>query len=296
MNFVQLTQFKAVAECENLSLAAKQLFISQSTLTKAIQRLEAELGSQLFDRRGKKISLNATGQLVLNYVDTILETYGAMQEALRTIDAGRKALRLGTNLPNITRYITPLFRLEFQDVQLSEQYYDQSSLPSDLLTKHIQDVLLSPEPFAEASGICSELLFTDRIELCVPPDSPLAGKTGISPQALHKRDLVIASDIYGCYPLQQFFQFLQQEGIQPDYTFVQDIGALEYYLSISDGLTLSSSLTAKYFSFSDRTQIVIDAPMTNIPYYISYLQSRRIDMSPFIDWLKKVLNKGVLPA
>lgn len=56
MKLNQFMQFKAVAECEN---------ISQATLTKSIQRFEKQLGSQLFDRVGKRITLNDKGRLGL---------------------------------------------------------------------------------------------------------------------------------------------------------------------------------------------------------------------------------------
>ncbi len=58
MELQQLRYFILAAETQNLSLAAKQLGISQPSLSRSITRLENDLGVKLFSRSGKKITLN----------------------------------------------------------------------------------------------------------------------------------------------------------------------------------------------------------------------------------------------
>ena len=57
MNISQLRYFTTVAQLENVSKAADLLYLSQSSLSKNIAKLEEELGMPLFDRNGKKITL-----------------------------------------------------------------------------------------------------------------------------------------------------------------------------------------------------------------------------------------------
>lgn len=72
VNIFQLRYFTTVAQLENLSRAADLLHLSQSSLSKGIARLEAELGMPLFDRKGKKITLNAQGARFLECSNVIL--------------------------------------------------------------------------------------------------------------------------------------------------------------------------------------------------------------------------------
>ncbi|MGY0056407.1 LysR family transcriptional regulator [Streptomyces sp. LZ34] len=83
MDLLQLRYFQAVARYEHISRAAEELRIAQPSLSRAIARLEAELGSPLFDRQGRRIRLNQYGAMFLRHVD----------RALRELDDGRRALR-----------------------------------------------------------------------------------------------------------------------------------------------------------------------------------------------------------
>lgn len=72
MEWHHFEYFKTLAETEHVTMAAKQLSVSQSALSRAIFKLEEELEVQLFDRRGRHIYLNAFGKEFLQYTNRIL--------------------------------------------------------------------------------------------------------------------------------------------------------------------------------------------------------------------------------
>ena len=74
MNLRQLYYFKAIAELEHYTRAAEKLYVSQSSLSHAIQDLEAELNVEFFVKRGRNVELTKYGQLFLPYVQQTLET------------------------------------------------------------------------------------------------------------------------------------------------------------------------------------------------------------------------------
>ncbi|MEU2712147.1 LysR substrate-binding domain-containing protein [Streptomyces sp. NPDC007205] len=82
MDLLQLRYFQSVARYEHISRAAEELRIAQPSLSRAIARLEAELGSPLFDRQGRRIRLNQYGAVFLRHVD----------RALSELDDGRRAV------------------------------------------------------------------------------------------------------------------------------------------------------------------------------------------------------------
>lgn len=83
MDLLQLQYFCTIAQYENITKAAKALFVSQPNLSTSLSRLEDDLGVKLFDRRRGKVSLTPSGQLFLDYA----------QRALNELNAGVKAVQ-----------------------------------------------------------------------------------------------------------------------------------------------------------------------------------------------------------
>lgn len=77
MNVLQLQYFCAVARSGHLSKTAESLHIAQPSLSKSIQRLEHELGVELFDRAGGGMRLNAFGRAWLAHAEAMLAEYEA---------------------------------------------------------------------------------------------------------------------------------------------------------------------------------------------------------------------------
>ena len=101
LNISQLYSFIVVAQNENLSKAANMLYISQSALSKSIAKLEEELGVPLFDRRGKKIVLNAQGKRFLESSIDILREIEFTTQDLRALASGQGyKLRIGCPGPS----------------------------------------------------------------------------------------------------------------------------------------------------------------------------------------------------
>src|SRR6478735_7393087 len=71
MELLQLKYFQTVAYTEHISKAAAQLNIAQPSLSLTIKRLEDEMGTPLFHRKGRNIELNAAGEILLKHVNRI---------------------------------------------------------------------------------------------------------------------------------------------------------------------------------------------------------------------------------
>jgi len=78
----QLKQLIAFATHGTLSKAAEELYISQSALSRSIQKLEKTLGAELFDRKKNKMELNENGKTVIQYAEKILNLVDEMEEKL----------------------------------------------------------------------------------------------------------------------------------------------------------------------------------------------------------------------
>lgn len=83
MELDYLKEFIAAAQVCNMFETSEQMFISQSTLSRHIKRLEESLGVDLFDRTPKSIQINRNGQIFLEYAKKMLDIE---QEARRALE------------------------------------------------------------------------------------------------------------------------------------------------------------------------------------------------------------------
>ena len=73
MDFKQLESFITIAKYNSFSKAARELYLTQPTLSNHIQNLESELGILLFDRKGKTIELTDAGKTFKNHAVEIIK-------------------------------------------------------------------------------------------------------------------------------------------------------------------------------------------------------------------------------
>ncbi len=73
MELEQLRIFSAVARYGGFSAAARKLYISHSTTSRAVAALEAELGVRLFERSSHDVSLTKAGTVLLEEADALLK-------------------------------------------------------------------------------------------------------------------------------------------------------------------------------------------------------------------------------
>lgn len=82
MEFLQLQYFQAVARHEHMTNTAKELNVSQPSLSNSIQRLEKNLGVPLFERQGRNIKLNEFGK---TYLQRVEQAFMELEEGQREL-------------------------------------------------------------------------------------------------------------------------------------------------------------------------------------------------------------------
>ncbi|MBU3102598.1 LysR family transcriptional regulator [Clostridium gasigenes] len=123
MNFRKLKIFYETALCLNMTKVARDMYISQPSISQSIHELENEVGVKLFDRIGKKLFLTGEGELFLNYTRRILNLY---DEGMKTLNdyahnsKGRITIGASTT---IGIYILPdiikSFSEKYKDIEIS---------------------------------------------------------------------------------------------------------------------------------------------------------------------------------
>ena len=86
MELEQLRIFLAVAESGGVTEAAKRLFVSHSTTSRAVSALERELDTPLFERAGRSVTLTPAGEVLRDRAQALLKEADAAAEAVRSAD------------------------------------------------------------------------------------------------------------------------------------------------------------------------------------------------------------------
>lgn len=96
MTLQQLRYVITVAETGNITLAAKELFIAQPSLTKALKELEKEMGIMIFSRSKKGISVTKEGERFLGYARQVLEQVNLLEEEYKSSEGMKQELTIST--------------------------------------------------------------------------------------------------------------------------------------------------------------------------------------------------------
>ena len=103
--------FKEVAETGNISVAAKNLYISQSAVSQSIKQLETALQARLFARSPRGVTLTGEGQMLYQYVRSALGLLATGEDKL----SQAQQLLLGTRVIGASDTVTSQFLVPYLD-------------------------------------------------------------------------------------------------------------------------------------------------------------------------------------
>lgn len=214
MELLQIKYFRVIAETENISKAAERLSIAQPSLSQTLKRLEDELGVPLFDRSGKKITLNKAGKVFLKYCDEITASLNNARleldelKGLETEDVSIEVRSASLLIPDIIK------KIRERDDRIMPHIFQSGCNDADL--KIYSDI-------TEHSG-SSELLMREPLGVVIPEAHPLAGKSEIYRRDLEQFGFISLSPECSLYKI--ISHFCEKANFQPNISTYVDSPAL----------------------------------------------------------------------
>lgn len=193
MEWQQLEYFQVVARTEHFTRAAEQLALSQPALSRAIARLESELGAPLFERQGRRVRLTRYGRAFLARAEQALQ---AIEEGRREIsdmvgpEHGIVALAF---LKTLGARVLPEAISDFhrQHPDVTFQLTQNHSLALlDLLAEGAADLALFAAP-VERTGVHWEPVFSEELLAVVAPRHRLATRESVALAELADEPLIL---------------------------------------------------------------------------------------------------------
>ena len=168
MELTPLRYFVKLADVLSFTEAARELFVTQSTLSQSIKQLEGELGTALFDRVGKKVYLTDSGADFLGHARKALEEveYGVqhMQE-MQHVYSGRIKIGVIYSFFSLLNICVLKFTRAYPQAQLSIVYSHSVFELVELINSNKLDFAMSYNP-QEVTALTEQTEFA-RFPLCV---------------------------------------------------------------------------------------------------------------------------------
>lgn len=235
MDMLQLICFEAAAKYESITKASVELFIPQPTISKQIQKLERDIGYQLFLRQGKQIRLNENGKVVLKYIKKLNSLTEDCKKELSDIneyDAGTVSL-LVTSCSKLLPDILQKFRAVSPNTKLYITQSDYCDCDADLKLFSQNDALNCQS--------CIQLLRED-ICLAVPFGHPLAFHSSVSLNDLKKERFIMLKPESNL--LKETLPFFKKHDFNPNIIMeAENPSLLRELISSNFGISIMPTIT-----------------------------------------------------
>lgn len=190
MTLQQLKYVVTIAKIGTISEAAKELFISQPSLTKALKQLEKEMGISIFDRTNKGIVVSKEGEIFLGYARQVLEQAALIEEKY-TNQTGRKqefcvstqhySFAVNAFVDLIREYGNENYDFSIRETQTYEIIDDVSRLKSEIgilyLDSFNETVI---QKILKANDLKFTKLFVAKPHIFISDSNPLANQASVT--------------------------------------------------------------------------------------------------------------------
>ena len=179
--------FLAVAKAESISKASEALFVTQPNLSRQMQKLEKELGQQLFIRGSRKITLTEAGQLLKKRAEELIELYDKTEAELTSpIEDISGDVYIGGGESYVLQIIAKTahtIQADYPNVKFHLFSGDMDAV-SEKLDKGLIDFGIFIEPSDLSKYEYMRLPLVDTWGVLMRKDSPLASKEYVTPDDL----------------------------------------------------------------------------------------------------------------
>ncbi|MDJ0659463.1 MAG: LysR family transcriptional regulator [Crocosphaera sp.] len=207
MRIEQLQAFLVIAETGSFGQAASQCGITQSTISRQIQALEATLGALLF-HRSTQAKLTVAGEKLLPRAKKMCQEWEIIGQEIKDLQAGKQPELCVAAIHSVCSHFLPpilqQFCLDYPQVQLRV-----TALGSDRALKVLRDglvdiaIVMNNRFLTTSPEMTVDLLYEEKIDILMAANHPLTRYEQVPHTELLKYPQVVFKDGYGMQRLLQ---------------------------------------------------------------------------------------------
>jgi len=251
MELTQLTYFLKVAEHGNFTHAAADLGVSQPALSRAISKLEEELGQPVFERKPRSVSLTDAGRLFQSRVEQVFEILSDAQAEI-TDDGHTGRLRVGV-IPTIAPFFLPPLLSSFAKHHPDAQVIITEDVTEQSLKRCAQgevDVAILALPVS-AKYLEVEPLFEEELLLMLPQGHPLSGQQQVTIEDVNAFPFVLLDEAH-CLT-QSIVSYCRQRSVQPlSVERTSQLATVQELVSLGHGVSMAPAMAQAIDRSPDR--------------------------------------------
>jgi DNA-binding transcriptional LysR family regulator len=180
MNLHQMRIFCAIAQSKTLTQAAKQIGLTQPTLSQQLSSLEEKVGTKLFDRTLNQMELTVAGEFLLRRAILILNEVEGMEGQLREFATGKRGIIRLAGINSIIRAVAPeairLLKQRLPEVEFDMHELSPTEVLELLYARQINIGLVAVGSLPKSNVSFKEFpVVTDPYVLVTPSGLGLAG-------------------------------------------------------------------------------------------------------------------------
>lgn len=255
-----LEQLYAVFQYETLNEAAKQLHLTQPTLTRSMQKIEKEFGVSLFQRTRNRLTLNENGKLAARYARRILDEHKKMFEAVRA----NASVSIGVSAPGPFYVVQDLLQTE----NVTKRIMDNRDLFTSLRNETF-DLIISEEKHNDLDLLCKELC-TEHLYVSVSNDHPNTRFKELAYQQMNGTTFLMAENI-GIWK-----KVVETNMPDSKYLLQDSVDALSQIVIFSTIPSFISNISYIYLHQKEnRTYIPFTGKNTSFTFYLYCLKEKK---------------------
>ena len=237
MNIRKLEIFYRTAKCLNMSQVAKDMYISQPSISQCISEIESEIDTKLFDRIGKKLYLTHEGQIFYEYTRRILNIYEEGINVIRSSKSNKGKLVIGAST-TIGTYIMPYiihkFNQKEKDIEISMIIDNKQNIEELILNNKVDIGFI--EGTVNSKEIILKDIWMDELVFISSVDHEWNGKKYLDIEDLKNNKFIIRED--GSGTRERFEDFLENKDIKFDsYIELSNLEAILNYVKLNIGVS-----------------------------------------------------------
>ncbi|MGD9943336.1 MAG: LysR family transcriptional regulator [Burkholderiaceae bacterium] len=247
MLHTSLLRFQEVARTGSIRAAADRLYVTPSALSRELQKLEQDLGVELFERRARGVVLTAAGKIYLNHVRDVLNGVERMRSEL---DALQNLLRGHVTLLSVEGYasdfLAPViaqFQDDYPNIRFSMRITAATAVVAGIASGEADiGLVFNLQPNEELRSV---LHLHVPLLAVMAPGHPLARRKSLSLAQLVQQRLALPDTSFGVRRLIDLQSHLSKIHLTPALE-ANSLAVLRGFVRNGGGITLLSRMSIRH--------------------------------------------------
>ena len=293
MTLNQLKYFIAVVRCLSFTEAAKSLFMTQPALSRQIQAMEAELGTQLFIRDKKTLKLTPGGSALYSKLPDFLRQYEEMMEDARNANRDFEGqLRIGfLDIYDASQLFPPVveaFQRNHGGIRLTMERFSLGELPERLYGGKLDIICTYGFSLFDKPDLVT--VNVQKFDSCVMfnKEHPLANKPDLTMDDLRQERFIQLDSEASQEGYQYIANLISRGGISPKVQYVEKNDDVLLWVEMGHGVAVTSNRTVERYN----PKVVIrELNMPEVKGHDVTMAWRRSNYNPAIALFMELMEK-----